>query len=273
MSHDDTNTAFISPGKKYIAMVEVVIFSVIQLAQFIMRYNQEWLYWHHRQRKRPARCFFYSWWGLLGLLAQIRIAGSAMVISNPSPNQPMLIAESVLESIGLSPLLFEVSLVLLRSGQAGRTGPGNSRYPKHIRFLLHFFRFPVILSLDVVVVGECTGIRDCMYAGAAVFVATFWFVCGLVMWLAVVYRSILSAAGLSCVLIVMGALPFLMVRVAFFLLGEFGPQKFSPMDGSEGIMVGMGLVMEVFVVIILLLARAVAEPFWPVTQARTDSEA
>ncbi|PYH48785.1 uncharacterized protein BP01DRAFT_285614, partial [Aspergillus saccharolyticus JOP 1030-1] len=203
-----------------IAIVEVVLFSIIQLVQFLMRYNQEWRYWHHRRQKRHARCFLYSWWGLLGVLAQIRIAGSAMVISNSHPSRSMLIAESVLRSIGLSPLLFEVSLVLLRSGQAGRTGPGNSRYPKHVRFLLHFFRFPVIISIVMVVVGECVRIPGCMYAGGAVFVTTFCFVCGLVIWLAMTYRSILSAAGKSCVLIVLASLPFLVVRVVYFLLAE-----------------------------------------------------
>ena len=44
----------------------------------------------------------------------VRIAASAMMISNQKPSKPMLIAETVLQGIGLSPLLFEVSLVLLR---------------------------------------------------------------------------------------------------------------------------------------------------------------
>ncbi|PYI14415.1 hypothetical protein BO86DRAFT_370777 [Aspergillus japonicus CBS 114.51] len=272
MADYNSGIAIISPENRYVAIVEVVLFSIIQLVQFLMRYNQEWRYWHHRKQRRPARCFLYSWWGLLGILSQIRIADSAMVISNRHPNKSMLIAESVLQTIGLSPLLFEVSLVLLRSGQAGRTGPGNSRYPKHVRFLLHFFRFPVIISIVLVVVGDCIGIPGCMYAGGAVFAATFCFVCGLVSWLAVTYRSVLSPAGHSCVMIVLGALPFLVVRVVYFLLAEFGPRKFSPIDGSEGVMVGMGLVMEVLIIIILLLARAVAEPLWPAKGGPTDPE-
>jgi hypothetical protein len=43
----------------------------------------------------------------------VRIAGSAMVLSG-AQTQSVLIAEAVLQGIGLSPLLFEVSLVMLR---------------------------------------------------------------------------------------------------------------------------------------------------------------
>ncbi|RAK94934.1 uncharacterized protein BO80DRAFT_315529, partial [Aspergillus ibericus CBS 121593] len=244
-----------------IAIAEIIIFSVIQIVQFLMKFSQEWRYWHHNKRKSYARCFMYSWWGMLGILAQLRIAGSAIVIANSRPDQSLRIAETVLQSIGLSPLLFEVSLVLLRSGQSGRTGPGNSRYPKHIRFLLHFFRFPVFISIVLAVVGGPVSIRGCTDVGAAVFVVTFVFVCGLVGWLVARYRAVLPAAGYHCVLIVLTALPFLAVRVAYFLLGEYGSQKFSPVMGSGGIMVGMSLAMEIFIVIILLLARAVTEPF------------
>ena len=103
-----------------------------------------------------------------------------------------------------------------------------------------------------------------MDAGVAVFVVTFAFICGLVGWLAAKYRAVLPTAGYHCVLIVLMTLPFLAVRVAYFLLGQYGSPKFSPVTGSGGIMVGMSLVMEIFIVIILLLARAVAEPFLPV---------
>ncbi|PYI01295.1 hypothetical protein BO78DRAFT_379289 [Aspergillus sclerotiicarbonarius CBS 121057] len=259
----DSSVYTIPREKRYIAIAEIIIFSIIQLVQFFMKFSQEWRYWHHNKRKSYARCFLYSWCGLLGILSQLRIAGSAIVVANSKSDQSLLIAATVLQSVGLSPLLFEVSLVLLRSGQSGRTGPGNSRYPKHIRFLLHGFRLPVIVSILLVVVGGCIDIRACADAGAAVFIVTFVFVCGLIGWLAVKYRAVLPTAGYHCVLIVLTALPFLAVRVAYFLLGEYGSQKFSPVTGSGGIMVGMSLVMEIFIVIILLLARAVAEPFLP----------
>lgn len=123
----------ISPQQRNLAIAEIVLFSLIQLIQFITRYLQEWKYWHHARRKSRSRCIFYSWFGLIGLLAQgwcgtipnshtpsnhstltVRIAGAAVVLSDPHPNKSKLIAEISLQSIGLSPLLFEMSLVLLR---------------------------------------------------------------------------------------------------------------------------------------------------------------
>ena len=43
----------------------------------------------------------------------VRIVSSAMILSTSHPNKSMFIAESALQNVGLSPLLFEVSLVLL----------------------------------------------------------------------------------------------------------------------------------------------------------------
>lgn len=126
--------ALISPGRRNIAIAEIVLFSIIHLVQVPLRYMQEWRYWHHNKRQSPARCYFYSWWSMVGILAQgkstvpaerlekgkklnksitVRIASSAMMLSTSNPNTSMLIAESAMQNAGLSPLLFEVSLVLL----------------------------------------------------------------------------------------------------------------------------------------------------------------
>ena len=43
----------------------------------------------------------------------VRIAGSGMVLSG-SNDTKVIITEAILQGIGLSPLLFEVSLVMLR---------------------------------------------------------------------------------------------------------------------------------------------------------------
>lgn len=102
-----------SAERQDVAIVEIALFSIIQVVQFITRFVQEWRFWHHKKNRSIGRCLFYSWFGLIGLLAQLRIAGSAMALANPQPSKSALIAEYVLQSIGLSPLLFEVSLVLL----------------------------------------------------------------------------------------------------------------------------------------------------------------
>ena len=106
-------------------------------------------------------------------------------------------------------------------------------------------------------------------AGSVLLVVTFVFVCGLVIWLAFKSYSILPAEGHRGVLLVMLALPFLLIRVIYFLLREFGPSKFNPASGDVGILAGMGLVMEVIIVSLLLSARAVVEPIWTAESKRS----
>ncbi|RHZ52836.1 uncharacterized protein CDV56_105913 [Aspergillus thermomutatus] len=251
----------LSVDRTRIAITEVTIFSIIQLVRFVTRFMQEWQYWHHRKEKNVLRCLLYSWFGMLGVLAQLRIAGSAMVIAVSNPSKSVWTAESILQSIGLSPLLFEVSLVLLRSGQAGRSGPGNTRHPTYLRFLLHAFRFSVILSLVCAVVGETMDIPACMDVGSAVFVITFAFVIILVFWIAIVYRMVLPKNGYRGVMLVLAALPFLAVRITYFLLAEYGSEEFNAVTGKHGIKVGIGLSMEIIATVLLLLSRGLMEPF------------
>ncbi|KAF7592233.1 hypothetical protein BBP40_000505 [Aspergillus hancockii] len=250
--------------KRHIAIAEVAIFTLIQIVQCTTRLIQEWRYWHHEKRKSRSRCLFYSWFGMIGLVAQFRIAESGMVLSG-SQGQSVLIAEAVMQGIGLSPLLFEVSLVMLRSGQTGRTGPGHSRYPKSIRFALHFYRFPVFIGIVLIVVGGSMDILACKIVGSVALVLIFAFGCGLFAWMAVAYRPILPKEGHRCILLVLTTLPLFVVRIAYMLLAQYGPSKFNPAVGDVGVMVGMGLLMELVIMVILLSARAAAEPIWGVT--------
>ncbi|CAI7670344.1 unnamed protein product [Penicillium manginii] len=250
----------ISTARRNIAIAELVIFSAIHLIQIPIRFAQEWRYWHNRKKRHVARCFFYSWFSMIGLLSQLRIASSAMIISKSHPNKSMLIAEACLQSVGLSPLLFEVSLVLLRCGQAGEYGRGNSKWSLPIRIALHGFRFPIFIAIVLAVVGGIIDIRPYGEAGSVVLVVTFVFVCGLVGWLSVKCHSILPATGRRGVMLTMLTLPFLLIRVIYFLLQEYGPSEFNPASGSVGILAGMGLLMEIIIIGIFFLARTVIEP-------------
>ncbi|KAJ5389836.1 uncharacterized protein N7496_000904 [Penicillium cataractarum] len=250
----------VSVSKRNIAIAELVIFSLIHIIQLSVRYMQEWKYWHHNKRQSIPRCLFYSWFSMIGLLSQIRIASSAMIISTSNPTESMLIAESSLQSVGLSPLMFEVSLVLLRSGQAGEHGPGNSKYPKSLRIMMHGFRFPVVFAIVLGVVGSIIKMPALGKAGSILLIVVFAFVCGLISWLLVKFRTTLPLAGYRAVLLTSCALPFLLVRVMYFVLLEFGPPKFNPVYGNVAILASMGLLMEIIVVSWLMAARAVAEP-------------
>lgn len=129
-----TANVSIPNGLHNFAIAQVILFSIIYLVQLPMRYKQEWKYWHHNKRQHHSRCALYSVWSMVGLLAMskfrqpiiapakglsnctwaVRIVGSAMVLSSSHPDESMLTAEISLQSVGLSPLMFEVSLVLLR---------------------------------------------------------------------------------------------------------------------------------------------------------------
>lgn len=111
-------------------------------------------------------------------------------------------------------------------------------------------------------VGESADVYACKVVGSVVLVLIFAFGCGLFVWVAVAYRTLLPEAGHRCVLLVLAALPFFIVRIAYMLLAQYGPPKFNPANGDVGVMVGMGLLMEIVIMIILLSARAVAEPVW-----------
>lgn len=151
----------------------------------------------------------------------------------------------------------------VHSGQSGETGPGNSKWTKPIRFALHFFRFPIFIAIVLAVVGGIIKMHQLGEAGSTVLIVTFVYVCSLVTWLALKAGTVLPESGQRATLLVLLALPFLLIRVIYFLLLEYGPPKFNPANGDVGIMVGMGLLMEILIVILLLLARAVAEPIWP----------
>jgi hypothetical protein len=152
---------------------------------------------------------------------------------------------------------------VFNSGQSGETGPGKSKWTKSIRFALHFFRFPIFIAIVLAVVGGSINMHSLGEAGSIVLVVTFAYVCGLVAWLAVKSRSILPKSGHHAVLLTVLTLPFLLVRIIYFLLLEYGPPRFNTATGEVGILIGMGLLMEIIIVVLLFIARAVAEPVWP----------
>ncbi|KAL2825248.1 hypothetical protein BJY01DRAFT_241583 [Aspergillus pseudoustus] len=248
--------------KHDLAIAGLAIFSAIHIVQFVTRFIQERRYWHHSRCRSIGWCFTYSWWGMIGMWAQFRIASSVLMISYRDPPKPILIAETVLQGIGLSFLIFEVSLVLLRSGQSGRTGPGNSRHPTDLRFTLHFFRFPTIISIVLILVGRTIGIRACTIVGIVTFILAFALVWCVVLGMAVRSKKFLSATGYRAVLVILASLPFLTIRVVLFLLAEDDPRKYNGVIGGVKTVVGARVWVEIIAAMVMIVARTVAEPLW-----------
>lgn len=304
-----TETSF-SSGKRNIAIAELVLFSLVHLIQIPVRYMQEWRYWHHDKRQHPARCCVYSWWSMVGLLAQSEFPVSERSTKKTS-NHVVCSSHRRLGNgaIDLPPKLGNadcrvghakhwsfaafvrsqsctLEMVCPRldghdrpsespaadnlgcSGEAGEHGPGKSKYSKWMRFTLHFFRFPIFIAIVLAIVGRCVDIHPLGEAGSVVLVVSFAFVCGLVAWLAMKTRSTLPVAGHRGVLLTLLALPFLLVRVVYFMLLAYGPARFGPASGDIRILAGMGPAMEICIVVILLAARAVVEPIWTTENKR-----
>lgn len=126
-----------SPARHNLAIAEIAIFGAILPFQFFIKLMQEWQHWgiHHKHRRHPIRCFFRAWFSILAILCQskfsyqhaiqiinvnvnrvhtVRIIGFALYISTKDPAKSVVVAEVILQSVGTSPLLWELSLVLLR---------------------------------------------------------------------------------------------------------------------------------------------------------------
>lgn len=127
---------------------------------------------------------------------------------------------------------------------------------------MHGFRFPVAIAIVLGVVGGIIEMPALGKAGSVVLIVVFAFVCGLVSWLVVKSRTILALAGHYGILLTSCALPFLLVRVVYFMLSMYGPSKFNPSHGSVAIFAVMSLLMEILVVSVLIAARTVAEPIY-----------
>ena len=128
--------------------------------------------------------------------------------------------------------------------------------------MMQGFRFPVAVAIVLGVVGGIIEVPALGKAGSVVLIVVFAFVCGLVAWLVVKSRTILALAGHRGILLTSCALPFLLVRVVYFMLLMYGPSKFNPSHGSVVIFAVMGLLMEILVVSLLIAARTEAEPIY-----------
>lgn len=128
--------------------------------------------------------------------------------------------------------------------------------------MMHGFRFPVAVAIVLGVVGGIIEMPALGKAGSIVLIVVFAFVSGLVSWLVVKSRTILTLAGHRGILLTSCALPFLLIRVVYFMLLMYRPSKFNPSHGSVAIFAVVSLLVEILVVSLLMAARTVAEPIF-----------
>lgn len=92
--------------------------------------------------------------------------------------------------------------------------------------------------------------------------ATFVYVACIAMLIASRYREQLVKTAQLGLLITIVSLPPYAVRAVYLMLVEFGDVKFDPVVGDWRFLASLGFAMEVVIVVLLVVAGVVVEPFW-----------
>ncbi|KIW02969.1 uncharacterized protein PV09_05630 [Verruconis gallopava] len=251
-----------NPGRHNTAIAEVVIWGTIWTVGLIIRSFQEWYYWDRSKKRTVFICIFNGWIrNLIVILSQVRIVGFALYLAKPNAAKGLVITEIVLQGIGVTPLLFEFSLVLLKCGHVGLNQRHASHYPHLIKLLLQWIRLPIIVAVVLIVLAGSLVNITLMKSGACIILAIFAFLIAILLYLVLAghFRTMPPAAqhALRCVA---AAVPFYAVRITYMMLGNFGGIKYSPAVGDWKLAVGLEFVMEIAIVFLLITASLFAQP-------------
>ena len=147
------------------------------------------------------------------------------------------------------------------SGHAGDEYDKNTAYPKLLETCLRLTRLPIIVAAVLFVVAGCILNTTLLKVGGLVLLATFVYVGSISIFIfATSYKKLLHASGQLGLRLTVATLPFYTVRVVYLVLVEFGSIKFSPVLGDWRFLAGMGLAMEVPILLLLMTAGIVVEP-------------
>ncbi|KAF1988997.1 hypothetical protein K402DRAFT_418832 [Aulographum hederae CBS 113979] len=254
-----------STHRTNIAIAEVTLFSLILLIQLRTRYIQEYHYWNHKQRRRHFRCAVKAWGSLISFLAQIRIAGFAMSLAVKEPSRGVFVAGTILQSVGFSPLLLELTFILLRCGIDRNSAkvPRGSKYPRAVVLALQCARIPILAAIVLFIVGGCILEPACFKAGAVLLLAALVYLILISGYMGFqIYGNFFSRRERKSLVILFATLPFFVIRIFYLLLVQFGPQQFNPLIGDWRVMVGMGFFSELCIVAGLMGAGIMVEPIF-----------
>jgi hypothetical protein len=206
-----------------------------------------------------------------------------------NPSKTVVIIEVVLQSIGLSPLLLELSFTLIRlyialtssyklflpfflmnvadqardySGREGSSDNNTTMYPKFLERLLQYTRILVVIAAILIIISASILNLSYLKAGATVLLATFVYVTCIAMLIVSRYRQRLVKTSQLGFWIAIASLPLYAVRVIYLMLVEFGNVKFDPVIGDWRYLAGLAFAMEVGIVIFLIVAGVTVEPLW-----------
>ena len=122
-------------------------------------------------------------------------------------------------------------------------------------------RLPIIVAAILFDVAGCILNTTLLKVGGLVLLATFVYVGSISIFIfATSHKKLLHTSGQLGLRLTVATLPFYAVRVVYLVLVEFGSIKFSPVLGDWRFLAGMGLAMEVPILLLLMTAGIVVEP-------------
>jgi hypothetical protein len=127
---------------------------------------------------------------------------------------------------------------------------------------LQYTRVPVVIAAVLIIVAGSILNLSYLKAGVVVLMATFIYLVCIAILAASRYRERLAMNAQIGLWIAIASLPLYTVRVVYLMLVEFGNVKFDPVIGDWRYFVVLGFAMEVGIVILLILAGVIVEPFW-----------
>ncbi|GAB7350675.1 hypothetical protein MBLNU459_g1238t1 [Dothideomycetes sp. NU459] len=215
------------------------------------------------------------------LFCTFRIIGNALFLA-AAPTNNLIIGAFILESMGFPALVGELTVILVALLERYADSPSQPPPIKYLRLALQYVRVPILIAILFFIVSY--SLHDApqtsaalVQAGAILLLAVYTAVLAAYVYTAPTYltttitTSVATGATRRDFILAALALPFLLVRVLYPVLGAFGVDGggFALYTGDWRLFVAMDLAMEA-VVLALLMASRMAWPW--VHRARGGSE-
>lgn len=138
--------------------------------------------------------------------------------------------------------------------------------PLLLERVIQYTLIPVLVPVILIIVAGSVLNLSFLKADAVLLLATFIYLSRIAIYIASSrLRHELNVAGQRGLWILIASLPLYAVRVVYLLLIEFGDAKFDPIVGDLRFLIGMAFAMEVGIVVLLVAAGVIVEPFWGLT--------
>lgn len=169
------------------------------------------------------------------------------------------------------PRIFNSLSYNLRTSEHKDPEDDTPTYPHIVKLTLLYIRWLITAGILLIIISGFTLRISILKAGAAAIVLAFAIVACATTYFAIPqYMARIGTPGQRALWLAFATLPFYAVRSVYLLLAVFGTDKFDPVLGDWRYLVGMGLSMEMGIVVLLIAAGVVVEPLRPGRKVAED---